>query len=186
MNNRGATPGFWLCLAALLSVWGCPGAGGAREGAGSNDGPGAGDSPTVALPDSTLLVFAESSFVLFEWTSGVVAAATEALTDSAAFVERWDEAVSVRVPAPTAPSIDFEQELVLLAAQGEQPSTGYRIQLDSAVWRSDRVDVYVTAASPDPATCMTGAAITSPIHMVGMPRTDLPIRFRIDSIIQNC
>ena len=182
MNNRGATPAVWLRLAALLSIWGCPGG----AGAGSDDGPGAGDSPTVALPDSTILVFAESSFVLFEWTSGVAAAATEALTDSAAFVERWDEAVSVRVPAPAAPSIDFEQESVLLAAQGEQPSTGHRIQLDSAVWRSDWVDVYVTAASPDAATCLTGAAISNPIHMVRWPRTALPIRFRIDSIVQSC
>ena len=171
-----------MCL-SLVMVLGCSGGGTA-----GNDGPGGRGQSASDPAEGNKLLFTESSSVALEWASGITTPGTEILTDEASFTKRWNEAMSVQVPPPPppSPSIDFGQEMVILAAQGEKPSTGHRIQVDSAIWRSDRVDVYVTSASPDPATCMTGAAMSQPIHMVRMPRTDLPISFRIDSIIQPC
>jgi len=176
------TKGLAVSLAATMAILGCAGTGG-------NDGPSGGGEVGQSAsgpPEGTTLLFPDSNAVALEWASGITTPLTETLMDDAEFTARWNEAMSVQTPAPPSPSIDFESESVILVAQGQKPSTGHRIQIDSALWRSDRVDVYVTAASPDPTTCMTGAAISNPIHMVRIPRTDLPIRFHLDSIIQTC
>jgi len=78
---------------------------------------------------------------------------------------------------PPMPEIDFAKEMVVIAAMGERPSSGYGIMIDGACECDGQVEVYV---SSNENTCGGGglAVVTAPADAVKLPQTNLPIVFR--------
>ena len=73
------------------------------------------------------------------------------------------------------PEIDFSREMIVVAAMGERPNGGYRIIVDSAHERDNRLELEVQNISPCGADY---PIMTAPIDIVRLPKSDLPVTFR--------
>jgi hypothetical protein len=78
---------------------------------------------------------------------------------------------------PPLPEIDFSKEMVVVAAMGARPTSGYWTIIDGACEVDGQVEVFVS--NVEDASC-TGqlAILTYPADAVRIPQTDLPIVFR--------
>jgi PrcB C-terminal len=74
------------------------------------------------------------------------------------------------------PPVDFSRHMLLVASQGRQPSGGHQLRIASVGDPGDALVVDVTEVSPGPG-CVTTGGITSPYHVVRVPRSDKPVRF---------
>jgi hypothetical protein len=76
---------------------------------------------------------------------------------------------------PPLPEIDFSREMLVVVGMGQKPSSGYSIIVSSASELDKRLEVEVQSKSP----CgMELGILTSPIDIVRIPKTELPITFR--------
>lgn len=104
--------------------------------------------------------------LLQERYSGLRSPLRAVLQDSASFRDLWDRATRGHRPLP---AIDFNREMVIVAAMGAMSSTGHSIHIQSvqAVRGILRVRVLLTPAAPG---CGVGMMETYPIDVVRAPR----------------
>jgi hypothetical protein len=86
-------------------------------------------------------------------------------------------------PASQVPSVDFTNEMVLLAGLGRQPTTAWNIRIDTVVIRRDTMRVIIHSVAPQ---CVAGMMITYPWDAVRVPRTDLVVQFVKRPVIDHC
>ncbi|HKV45345.1 MAG TPA: protease complex subunit PrcB family protein [bacterium] len=86
----------------------------------------------------------------------------------------WQEAL--RDPRPEMPSIDFKKYVVVVAAMGQQGSTGNSIDVVSIDSTGGSFNVHVTVTVTGRG-CLSGGLITAPIDIVRVPRSRRPIVF---------
>jgi hypothetical protein len=89
--------------------------------------------------------------------------------------EAWFEHASRRYP-PNAAEVDFSRERVLAVCAGRKPTTGHGIQVVRVVDLSAVLGAPVTCVlyretTPGPQDG-AGDALTYPVHMIKVPRTD--------------
>ena len=72
-------------------------------------------------------------------------------------------------------AVDFDQQTLIAAAMGEQATTGYEIVIDSVLSAGDSLLVVVRQI--EPRTCEVSPMTTSPIYVVGIPRTEQSVHF---------
>ena len=80
--------------------------------------------------------------------------------------------------APSLPEIDFAKEMIIVAAMGERPSSGYGIIIDGACEVDGHVEVFVTSSERGDSCGGVLPVLTAPADAVRIPQTDLPIVFR--------
>ncbi|HYR07775.1 MAG TPA: protease complex subunit PrcB family protein, partial [Longimicrobium sp.] len=107
------------------------------------------------------------------------------VTGQAEWETAWRRVWEGHSPVPAAPAVDFEREVVLVAAMGSRPNGGHHIQVKQAAAQADRVVVRVVETSPGKA-CFTTAAFTEPVDVVKLPRTPLPIEFQTVKAVHEC
>jgi hypothetical protein len=98
------------------------------------------------------------------------------------FNDFWKQ-LTARVPpggwVPPLPEIDFSKEIIVVAAMGARPSSGYWTIIDGACEVDGQVEVFVSNVE---GTACAGhgqfPAETYPADAVRLPQTDLPIVFR--------
>ncbi len=86
---------------------------------------------------------------------------------------------------PDLPAIDFDREIVLVAALGERPSSGYSILIDSAQATVDQLTVSVRVVSPGRG-CAVLTVMTQPVDVVSAPRLDVGVQFVERSETHEC
>ena len=96
------------------------------------------------------------------------------------FSEFWKQ-LTARIPPangiPPPPEVDFSKEMVVVAAMGQRPTSGYRTFIDGACEVDGQLEVFVS--NVDDVSCIGRAdVVTYPADAVRLPRTDLPIVFR--------
>ena len=107
------------------------------------------------------------------------------IRDQATWVATWNSlwpAVGL-VGAP--PNVDFDHEMIVLAALGERPTGGYTILVDSAGTNAAGVTVWIGTSSPGPH-CGTTQALTQPVDIARLPRTEGTVRFVETSKVVDC
>jgi hypothetical protein len=97
------------------------------------------------------------------------------VSDSATWVWVW-RWLGCRRPVP--PLIDFEREIVLIAAFGSQPTTNYSIEIDSAIVKDWRARVVTTALTA--CACPSGKEVTSPTDLRRAPAFPWPIEVEFE------
>ena len=76
---------------------------------------------------------------------------------------------------PGTPRVDFSRHMLIAVTQGRRPSGGHAIRIR----RIERARVWVVSVvetEPSPGCPSTGV-ITSPYHVVRVPRSSRPVRF---------
>ena len=74
--------------------------------------------------------------------------------------------------AETAPAIDFSKYVIVAVFAGQNPTTGYDIQISKIEDTATARIVSLTLAKPD-GNCITGQAVTAPYELVLVPATSL-------------
>lgn len=79
---------------------------------------------------------------------------------------------------PSLPEIDFSKEMIIVAAMGERPSSGYSIIIDGACEVDGHVEVFVTSVEGGFSCGSALGVVTTPADAVRIPRTDWPVVIR--------
>jgi hypothetical protein len=96
----------------------------------------------------------------------------------------WNTIFSTVSPPPEIPTVDFAQEMVIIARSGAKPSGGYCISVDSAVGSRSRMTVTVRSGGPTPGNTLL-PVVTHPYDVVRVPRRD-DVTFTEASFVGNC
>jgi hypothetical protein len=78
---------------------------------------------------------------------------------------------------PPLPEVDFSKEMVVVAAMGQRPSSGYWIIIDGACEVDGQVEVFIRSVEDVSCGAHLGV-VTYPADAVRIPRTGLPVVFR--------
>jgi len=104
----------------------------------------------------------------------------EVIRNREEFIDFWK-----RLHAPVSPggfvlplpAIDFSKEMIVVAAMGVRPTSGYSILIDGACEVDGQVEVFVS--SVEDVSCVgVFTTLTYPADAVRLPRSDLPVVFR--------
>jgi hypothetical protein len=76
------------------------------------------------------------------------------------------------------PEIDFSKEMIVVAAMGQRPSSGYWIVIDGACEVDGQVEVFVSSLEGGISCGAALGVVTYPADAVRLPQTDLPVVFR--------
>jgi len=103
--------------------------------------------------------------------------------------EAWGSAWST-VMGPSAspigpPQVDFQSEMVVLAAMGQRNTGGYTIEIREAAANAEALYVSVVETSPG-SGCVTTDALTQPVVMARVARHDGEVRFINNEVTRNC
>ena len=103
----------------------------------------------------------------------------QVLSEVAAYADALKK-LSVEFPA----TINFDENRVVLATMGTQPSGGYSISAGTVTEYADKVVVQIDLVSPAD-NCLTTAALSNPYEFALVP-TVKPIEFTEETRIQSC
>ncbi len=112
----------------------------------------------------------------FAQYSGIADSQRVVIRDAVAWRQYWTVIHRPFIPAPAMPEVDFNREMVVLAALGARPSGGFLIRIDSVTPDSARLVVQVTRIVPGRG-CALPAVVTQPVDLVRVPTTPLPVTF---------
>lgn len=105
-----------------------------------------------------------------EQFSGVMQRRAEVIALQSRWVQVWDEITSNRSPKPPLPNVDFEKELLILAAYGNTGDSCRDVQIEKV----DRVNGALAVSILDKqraANCPVCPPVTAqPVHVVSIPR----------------
>ena len=146
--------------------------------------PAAGQMATSAEPQPAHTASAQIPVVrfgsgqsAFSTYSGLVDSLRAVVRDSSAWRELWRQINRPFFPPPALPPVDFQHEMVVVAALGSRPNAGFDIQIDGAAQDSAGIEIDVRRTSPA-AGCPVAAAITQPVDLARIPVSTQALRFR--------
>ena len=147
---------------------------------------GSGSGPDDRVVQTSLTVTRLSTqAVKLPRDSGIPAEMLSVIKDEAAWKAFWKTIHENQTPAPPVPAIDFSREMVVVAAAGMKPSSGYAMQVMSASEAKGEVTVVVQATSPG-AGCMNAMMMTSPVDIARIPKRDGQVRFDVKRVTRDC
>lgn len=82
-------------------------------------------------------------------------------------------------PGVPLPPVDFAQEMIVAVFLGRRPTSGYQVQITGVHEVGAGPDLEVTYRELDAsAGTVRRPVITMPFHIVALPRSAMPVRFR--------
>ena len=109
--------------------------------------------------------------------SGIGAYRLQPIASAAQWASVWQEIHSPTSEPLALPPVDFAGQRLLLAAAGERPNGCYSIAVDSIVRRGSMLEATLVETVPG-NDCGCTLAITQPLHVVGLQRSDEAIAAR--------
>jgi hypothetical protein len=107
------------------------------------------------------------------------------IRDRDEFNEFWKQLFRSPSDKPPLPGVDFSREMIVIAAMGQRPSSGYEIIIDGACEVDSQLEVLVR--STDFLKCgLQLGILTAPVDIVRFPKTDLPVVFRETEVTSDC
>lgn len=90
--------------------------------------------------------------------------------------EEWSALWKQHAPDRPMPRVDFAKEMVIGVFMGSRPTAGFSVRIVSAA--EDRGEFVVRYLEQRPAADrMTAQVITSPYHIIAVPRSAAPAKF---------
>lgn len=121
----------------------------------------------------------------FTWASGYTEPQRIVVRSQAQWQEVWSTIWRRHTPVPELPAIDFQREMVVVAAMGMRSTGGYNILIESASEDAGGVTVGIRATAPG-AGCAVTLALTHPADVARLPRRDTPVSFSEKAETVNC
>ena len=149
------------------------------------------DCSGKALPVTPLGPKRSGPRVSFTDMSGLENQLRLVIRDREAFTDIWKRIYSRNFGSgpvgevPPLPDIDFSKEMVVVAAMGGRPTSGYNVVIDGACEHDNRLEVAVRNTSPG-KSCFNLQVQTSPVDLVRMPKTNLEVVFREIQVVNEC
>ncbi len=173
-----------LLLAAALAAGGC-----ATTTTQADSRPTANPGPSKPVPRGATMTLPLARFHneprAFTQQSGFHDATNLVIRDRAAWLVAWTALHAGQDSVPPLPAVDFDRELVVLAALGTKPTGGHEILIASAVEEDGAVVVQVSVTMPGP-DCMTTQVATTPADIARIPRVAAAIGFDAVSTVKPC
>lgn len=113
----------------------------------------------------------------FTYSSGLEAPARRVIRDAESWREVWTAIWRRHSPELPLPAVDFASEMVIVAALGQRATGGYSIFIDSAEQTATGITVTIRSSSPG-ARCGVTGALSQPVDIARLPRTDGAVQFR--------
>jgi hypothetical protein len=91
---------------------------------------------------------------------------------------QWEHAWRMhkgRLSQAPLPQVDFKTEIVLFVSKGDQPTTGYELEIKRIEQTSAETQVYFRKI--DPGRQAVGAMVTHPYTIVRIERSDRKVKF---------
>ena len=101
------------------------------------------------------------------------------------FEKFWEDLTRLHSYKAPAPEVDFSREMLIVAAMGSRPSSGYEIIVESACEVDNQLEVLVRSTDYSRCGLQLGIVI-QPLDMGRLPRSDLPVVFKEVEIISDC
>jgi hypothetical protein len=83
------------------------------------------------------------------------------------------------------PDVDFQQNVLIIAAMGTRHTGGYSVEIASVVETPQRIVITVAEQSPG-TKCLTTQSFTHPIAIATTAQTQKPFEFEFVRTIQQC
>ena len=115
---------------------------------------------------------------------GISQRARLVIRNRAEFNELWNKIMSNTSDKPPLPEVDFEREMLIVAAMGQQPSP-YEIIIDSVCEVDKQLEALVRSTRFLPCGAYAGT-FPETVDMVRLPKTDLPVVFRETEVTADC
>jgi len=117
--------------------------------------------------------------------SGYEQPITLVVRDREAWQSTWNQIYRGRNPVPPLPAVDFSMDMIVVAALGAKPTSGYAVEFTSAYVSNGSVTVEATSVSPGPQ-CVTLQVITYPVDIARVPRRDGAVQFHFTPSVRSC
>lgn len=127
-------------------------------------------SCTAAEPQAGLGISGEYPVSTLEKgdSSAITEKVTAVIRNDQDWQKLWSKHVAEMRPKPKAATIDFKQAVVIAVFNGEKPSSGFAVNVDSVGKRANKVIVKVKAKKP-PRGSSAASVMTQPYHIVKTP-----------------
>lgn len=103
-----------------------------------------------------------------QWTrTGIGEARRLVIKDANAWAQFWSE-----LGMGDRPAVDFNRDVVIVAAAGQRPTGGHEIAVDRVTQTQGGLTVEVVERVPGP-NCMTTASLTQPVDIVIVPASGI-------------
>ncbi len=129
--------------------------------------------------------FDEATQSHFRFQSGLYEERLITIRNEAAWEGQWRRMTAPKGAVPPLPPVEFRREMLLLAAMGTRGSGGYNVTIERVLSEGDEVLAFVRFVSPD-ARCGSIAAVTSPVDIVRLPRSEKNVRWVVERTEANC
>ncbi len=90
--------------------------------------------------------------------------------------DEWARLWRTHAPDKPVPAVDFSREMVVGVFLGSRPTAGYAVEISGTRAASAALVVAYRVGAPSPDT-ITAQVITSPYHLVAIPRRDGDVKF---------
>ncbi|HYG49214.1 MAG TPA: protease complex subunit PrcB family protein [Allosphingosinicella sp.] len=129
--------------------------------------------------------FDERTASAFRAMSGLYEERMIVLRSRAEWQGQWRRITARQGEPPPLPPVDFEREMLLMAAMGPKPSGGYRVVIDKVVDQRGELLAFVRFVSPG-RRCGAIAAVTSPVDIVRVPASAKNVRWVVEGRAGDC
>jgi len=93
------------------------------------------------------------------------------------WVDTWTTREGSVAPKRTHPAVDFDRDVVLVAALGMKPTGGYSIEITRVIKTKTDIQVFVKRTAPAEGSKPSGGP-SSPFVLARMKKPTLPVTFR--------
>ncbi len=123
------------------------------------------EEQTQTMPTISYEVLLEGTF------SGIKEPLEKVITTNEEWEELWKKHVSVIVPQPLVPEVDFESNVLAVLFAGEKNKSGYQIRLKEVVPQGKDVIVRYKMVEP-PENSFTLTVLTQPFIFIKIPKPE--------------
>ncbi|MBS3118057.1 protease complex subunit PrcB family protein [Candidatus Woesearchaeota archaeon] len=88
----------------------------------------------------------------------------------------WQKIYSIQIPVPPLPEIDFSQNSLILAARGEQKTSGYDIKIIEIKTTTQSTEISLEQINPAQGNILL-PALTQPFILVKTTKINKPVQF---------
>ena len=116
--------------------------------------------------------------------SGYDERARRVIRDRDTWIRVWLRVTTTASSRPV-PQVDFDRHMIIFAAMGTKPNTGYAIEITELYRRGPDVYAVVVESSPGRG-CLVGQAETAPVTAALVPRTSGRVHFVERTSVHDC